>query len=663
MRLRSCFVPVVLPLLVLGCGERGLVDGADEGAEIEADPEALTLGRFVGRVDLRTGDFSLEPMEVLGTSADALSTLPELDADKWGTGQTAPGTTANLVALEQVARITQANWNTTTCGSAPTSGVCAQIRFRSMFPDEQILRSYVEFTSLVPRAGGVTTNVSFTSNTTTDADLGVTANTGLLRVGRVSRRGVNGGAPLAWWSFKSTSPGPATFDFIAIVKGKLVAPIARASVATGTGDLPSGGSGYGGATIGNAASGSQNRDSRTVLSADGRYLAFESEATNLVASGTSTAGVWRVYRHDFQTKATVLVSGANATNCASTYPTISADGSKVAFRSECTLVPADTDRDDDVYVTTVGSGSFQLASTDSVGTKANRVSYAPYLSKDGSFVVFENAASNLRDQFGGTKPNGAAGRQIWRKELATGTLLRVAVGPSNGWNNSDCWVPQCDQSCSRIVFASDATNLIGGDTNSDRDVFLASFGGGVTPTLTRLSLKANGTQAQGISDRPAISADGTTVTFQSTSNDIVSGLPSNPRSQIYVRSVASAATLALVSRTATVAYGNGASRLPTLSRDGRVVLFQSAANNLDPGVDDRDEIFIVDLRSNDPALRAPNVVSRTEQGAMLPRPARVLATGPLEITDDAEYIAFPALGNYVPGSGTTFAQVYRSPTN
>jgi Tol biopolymer transport system component len=137
------------------------------------------------------------------------------------------------------------------------------------------------------------------------------------------------------------------------------------------------------------------------LSADGRYVAFASMATNLVAGDTN--GVQDVFVHDRQTGQTTRVSvsssgtqGDRASAFVKVKPAISADGRYVAFMSSATnLVPSDTNNENDIFVHERLAGQTTRVSVSSTGVEADRTCSDPVLSADGRFVSFTTSASNL----------------------------------------------------------------------------------------------------------------------------------------------------------------------------------------------------------------------------------------------------------------------------
>ena len=133
------------------------------------------------------------------------------------------------------------------------------------------------------------------------------------------------------------------------------------------------------------------------ISSDGRYVAFESIATNLVAGDTNT--VRDIFVRDEQLGTTTRVSvdtvGTEADD-GSFEPSISSDGSYVAFGSDATnLVAGDTNTSSDIFVHDTVANTTTRVSVDSIGIEGDSWSFAPSISSDGSYVAFESEAENL----------------------------------------------------------------------------------------------------------------------------------------------------------------------------------------------------------------------------------------------------------------------------
>lgn len=203
------------------------------------------------------------------------------------------------------------------------------------------------------------------------------------------------------------------------------------------------------------------------LSNDGRFIAFESNATNLVSGDTNDA--YDVFVHDTQTGDTERISVAtNGTqaNEDSGEADMSADGRYVAFESDASnLVSGDTNQRTDIFLRDTQTNTTTRLSVASGGAQGNDASYSPSISADGRFVAFFSYASNLvaRDT------NGV--QDIFIHDRVTGETVRVSVDSSGTEANSDSGYPALSANGQYVAFESDATNLVTGDTNTALDIF------------------------------------------------------------------------------------------------------------------------------------------------------------------------------------------------
>jgi Tol biopolymer transport system component len=219
-----------------------------------------------------------------------------------------------------------------------------------------------------------------------------------------------------------------------------------------------------------------------VISGNGRYVAFQSNGISSAANGSA------VVVHDLQTGSTVEASvdtaGDPAARGSASDPSISDDGRYIAFDASAqNLVPGDTNQAEDVFVHDMLSGQTIRVSVDSAGNQADGssdlVSDGPQISADGSHVAFESTATNLVPGDTNTctfdvQSFGAAGQcpDVFVHDLQTGATIRVSVDSSG--NQADGWSsnPAVDADGSAIAFLSAATNLVPGDTNGAPDVFV-----------------------------------------------------------------------------------------------------------------------------------------------------------------------------------------------
>jgi Tol biopolymer transport system component len=253
-------------------------------------------------------------------------------------------------------------------------------------------------------------------------------------------------------------------------------------------------------SAGNQAAGENDTPS---LSADGRYVAFDSAASNLVAGDAN--GILDVFVRDRQTGATERVSvssGGAEANDLSYWPSISFDGRYVVFQSWATnLVAGDTNGRTDIFVRDRLLGTTERVSLANSGFESNDESQTATISGDGRFVAFTSFASNL--VAGDT--NGTY--DVFVRDRLNGTTERVSVDSSGvEGNGMSDFKPVISRDGSCVAFASVATNLVAADTNGKEDIFLRNRQAGTTE---RISVSTAGTQGNGSClYESAISSDG-----------------------------------------------------------------------------------------------------------------------------------------------------------
>jgi len=317
-----------------------------------------------------------------------------------------------------------------------------------------------------------------------------------------------------------------------------------------------------------------------VLTPDGRFIAFDSRATNLVPGDTN--GFWDVFVHDQTTGETTRVSvnsagGQANADCFS--PTISADGRFVAFTGVASnLVAGDANGLWDVFVHDRATGETSRVSLGTAGTDGDGNSAEPSMSADGRFVTFRSDATNL------VPGDGNAITDVFVRDRSTGVTTRASVDSAGVQANggSDAAVISADGRS--IAFRSVATNLVTGDTNGFTDVFVHDRETGAT---TRVSVATSGAQGDRSSVDPAISADGRFVAFDSDATSFVLG-DADGDFDVYVHDRVTGTT-ELASADSAGVPGNAYSAVSAISADGRHVTFASEATNL--VADDTNGVF------------------------------------------------------------------------
>lgn len=252
------------------------------------------------------------------------------------------------------------------------------------------------------------------------------------------------------------------------------------------------------------------------ISTDGRFVAFDSVASNLVATDTNDAG--DIFIRDRQVGLTELVSLDSAgfqANGGSGWPSISADGAIVGFYSEASnLVSGDSNARWDVFVHDRSTGITERVSVDSSGNEANDDSEFPSISADGQIVSFESRATNL------TSNDRNLGRDIFVHDRASGLTECASLNPSGATGNDESRGPAAVSSDGRFVaFPSDASDLVPNDRNDSRDAFVRDRATGITE---RVSVDSSGNEGNyGGGGDGAISANGECVAFFGGSTNLV----------------------------------------------------------------------------------------------------------------------------------------------
>jgi Tol biopolymer transport system component len=307
------------------------------------------------------------------------------------------------------------------------------------------------------------------------------------------------------------------------------------------------------------------------ISADGRFVAFHSRATNLVAGDGNRRG--DVFVHDLSSGTTTRVSVDSSGvegDKRSEAPSISGDGRYVAFESDATnLVLGDTNDVSDVFVHDLITGTTARVSVDAAGVQADKASYDAAISSDGRIVAFVSEATNLSATDGDAVPD------VYVHDVSTGVTTLVSVDSFGLHGNSFSFSPVLNADGQSVAFWSLADNLVPGDSNSSPDVFVRDRGTGVT---VRVSVDSAGTEASGGGIRPSLSSDGRIVAFVSSSDDLVPG-DTGFGFDVFVHDRTTGLTT-IASANCAGAFGNGSSGVPSLSGDGRLVAFESAADNL-----------------------------------------------------------------------------------
>ncbi len=324
------------------------------------------------------------------------------------------------------------------------------------------------------------------------------------------------------------------------------------------------------------------------ISADGRYVTFSSNADNLVDNDTNTYG--DVFLHDMNTGTTELISVATdgkSGDDLSFWSSVSRDGQYVVFMSNAdNLVTSDTNYSWDIFLRDRKTGTTSYISRAFDGTQANSQSEYPMISADGRYVAYASDATNIVPY----DTNGY--RDVFEYNRQTGKTILVSLS-SNGDqtdNGTQVFALAISEDGKFVAFASLATTLVPDDTNSAWDIFVHDRDKGET---TRVSVASDGSQANAGSYGVSISANGRYVTFGSNATNLVA-VDTNGVMDVFVHDRQTGDTVR-ISNSSNGSQGNDSSGFtvisensidlaygPYITSDGRTVVYMSNATNLVP---------------------------------------------------------------------------------
>jgi len=297
--------------------------------------------------------------------------------------------------------------------------------------------------------------------------------------------------------------------------------------------------------------------------------------------------------------ADVGIDGAQADKEASSVA-VSADGRWIAFQSSALNLVPGTTNPGHIFVKDTLTGAIDIGSRSSSGAKGNAPSSNPFLSADGRYVVFESMATNL------VPGDFNVAKDIFLRDLVLGTTQRVSVAQDGSESDRNSDEPTVSDDGRFVTFFTDATLGFANDTNGTYDVFVRDTGLGTT---RQVSLTPAGVTGSSSSQSAMVSGDGGFVAFESLSKDILPGQAFNQR-QIYRRDLGTDATERVSVDSAGI-LANATSEEPGISSDGRFVAFVSLATNLAAG----DLLFQNDVFVRDMALGITERISSTPTGA------------------------------------------------
>ncbi len=390
-----------------------------------------------------------------------------------------------------------------------------------------------------------------------------------------------------------------------------------------------------------ASTNSTSANSRRFVSGNGRFIVFASQSDGLSAADDDE--FQNVFLRDTQTGTTTLMSrstGGEAANASSGAPTISEDGTRVAFSSSASnLDPADTDSQSDIFLHIVGSGSTQLVSRRGAfvgGGASDGESRTPSLSADGHEIAFVSNATNLNDDDANGSVDDVFLRQLDGILGPSTALISRADGNDGAQDTRVSNSPSVNAAGTKVAFTS-AGKLHIDDTNPAgfADVYLRDVAANPDVTLLITRADAGGDPVANTGGvEPSLAGD--RVAFSSTATNL-NAADTNSREDVHVRDyVANTTTLASRANGAGGDPGDQFSVHASLNGAGDRVLFETASANLADGAPGGSRA----VHMRDLGLGTTTLVSRASGASGAPAGGEFSA-----ISADGNHVAFSSEGN------------------
>jgi Tol biopolymer transport system component len=384
-------------------------------------------------------------------------------------------------------------------------------------------------------------------------------------------------------------------------------------------------------------------DALSSMSVDGRYVAFSSRARLLPAD---TNDLQDVYRRDMETNTLVLVSRRADGGLADDWsiaPAISSDGRYVAFLSNASNLTGPIVRGAphtrSVFRKDLVTGAVVQVNLRSNGTPGGAylpqdIVYDPQLtmSANGRFVAFHTTQTGL---VGVDSPNPT---EVYRKDLATGSIVRVSVGSDGGFANGSSWHPSISDDGRYVAFSSHGSNLVT-DTNGQADVFRKDL---ATGAVVRVSVRADGSEL-GKNVYPSMSSDGRFVSFTAYLSDATNDGDIDRKDLV-------TGELTVVSSTATGVPGVGLQGRSSISADGAVVALETGAALVAGDTNQKQDVYVKRV-----ATGAVKRVSRTWSGQQAPAGGSIPS-----ISRDGTQVSFWTVGALWSSDDDNAFDIYRT---
>ena len=401
------------------------------------------------------------------------------------------------------------------------------------------------------------------------------------------------------------------------------------------------------ASVGDAGQEAASGSRGFAASPSAAYIAFESDAANLVPGDTNgRSDIFLRAVHD-GTTIRVSVGAAGEANGHSFHPSISGNGvagQYVAFGSLATnLVPGDSNGVPDVFVRRVDLGTTVRASVSDSGAQIGQGSGVASIAIEGRYVAFVTRADAAETG----DANGV--QDVFVRDLIDGTTVRASLADSSGpfpaQATGESYLAAVSDGGRHVAFVSAATNLVPGDLNDHPDAFVRDTLDG---SIVRASVTAAGAEANSSADSIALSADGSRVVFESAGDNLLPGDTAGYE-DVFLRDLTLGTTVR-VSRFGAL-EPNRDSEESSASSDGRYVAYVSGATNFPGGATTGvEQVYLVDTQTGTTTL-----VSVNEAG--MPADARCEGSS---VSDGGRYVVFASQAtNLVAADASTRQKIFR----